>query len=90
MVTIPRTTINKYLRPPEASDAHMTRSEANYWKLAGDFRYLANCTRQDLCYVTDRLRAELHRPTIRNLRAMKAVIRYLARTNKKGINYRAG
>lgn len=66
------------LRPPEDFHVHLYSSEAKYRQLIRGLRYLDDCTRKDMCYVTGCLGVALHRPNLRHWRSTKAVILHLA------------
>lgn len=78
------------LHPPVASDQKMPDTIDKYRQLVGDLRYLADCTRPDLTYITGKLGAAAHSPTHRHWVALKAVIRYLRQTQQTGLCYPAG
>ena len=58
-----------------------------YKSIVGSLRYLANCTRPDIGYITGQLGRYVSAPTHRHLKAVKRVLRYLQGTRTHGITY---
>lgn len=68
-------------------DLYHPETVQNYQIKVVDIRYLADCTRPDLTYISSGLVSALHFPTYRNWNEHIATIRYLIGTRQNGIHY---
>lgn len=74
--------------PPDGEDKKQPDTEHRYKQLAGNLRYLDDCMRQDIAYVTGRLGAAMSKPTMRHWRIAKSTLRYLSHTCKDDLHFR--